>query len=134
MSIAIRRSAAALRVPLADTLDLGPDVWDQVLTRSGSSSPFLTWAWHGACAAAVASHELDACQAVVLRSASGDVEAVFPFRHHPDRFWGVPVTEVGWSFGDLGCPDHLELLASPEADLHALVGALEDVPWLWISL
>ena len=134
MAIAIARSSAGRRVPLVDAFDLGPHVWDQLLTRSGSDSPFLTLAWHRACAAAVAPHEVDACQAVVLRSAGGDVESVFPFRLHQDRFWGVPVTAVGWAFGDLGCPDHLEILASPQADLDALVAALEDIPWLVIKL
>jgi CelD/BcsL family acetyltransferase involved in cellulose biosynthesis len=62
------------------------------------------------------------------------VEGLFPFRVHRDRLWGVPVTGGGWAFGDLGCPDHLELLAAPDADLDALVGALENVPWVVIKL
>jgi CelD/BcsL family acetyltransferase involved in cellulose biosynthesis len=122
------------RVPLADTLALGPDVWDQLLTRSGAGSPFLTWAWHRACADAVAPEELGSCEAVVLRSATGELQAVFPYRVYRDGFWGVPVTALGWPFGDLGCPDHLELLASPEADLDTLAGALESLPWVVIRL
>src|SRR5256885_9980779 len=128
MAIAVARSSAGLRVPLVDAFDLGPRVWDQLLTRSGSDSPFLTLAWHRACAAAVAPHEVDGCQAVVLRSAGGEVETVFPFRLHQDRLWGVPVTAVGWAFGDLGCPDHLEILPSPQADPAPLVPALEGIP------
>ena len=42
MTIATVRSAAAARVPLAHALDLGPEAWDQLLTRSGLSNPFLT--------------------------------------------------------------------------------------------
>jgi CelD/BcsL family acetyltransferase involved in cellulose biosynthesis len=134
MAIATASSSAAARVPLADALALGPDVWDQLLTRSGSGSPFLSWAWHRACADAVSTEEVDSCQAVVLRRTTGDLEAVFPFRVQRDRFWGVPVAALGWAFGDLGCPDHLELLASPEADLDALAGALENLPWAVIRL
>lgn len=134
MAMATARSSAVARVPLADAWDLGPDVWDQLLTRSGSGSPFLTWAWHRAWADAVPATEVDACQAIVLRCATGDVEALFPFRVRRNRFWGVPVTGLGWAFGDLGCPDHLELLTSPEADLDPLVGALENVPWVVIRL
>jgi CelD/BcsL family acetyltransferase involved in cellulose biosynthesis len=134
MAIAAARSSLAARVPLADALALGPDVWDQLLARSGSGSPFLTWAWYRACAEAVTTEQVDSCQAVVLRGAPGDVKALFPFRVYRDRFWGVPVTGVGWPFGDLGSPDHLDLLASPEADLDALVGALEDFPWVVIRL
>jgi len=62
------------------------------------------------------------------------VEALFPFRVHRARFRRAPVTALDWAIGDLGCPDHLELLASPEADLDALVGALADVPWQVIRL
>src|SRR5881392_795783 len=134
MTIATIRSAAAARVPLAHALDLGPEAWDQLLTRSGLSNPFLTWAWYRACAVAVPAAEVDSCHAVVLRGATGDLEAVFPFRANGDRFWSVPVPGVVWAFGDLGCPDHLDLLASPEADLDALVGALETVPWVVIRL
>ena len=134
MTIATARSTAAARVPLTDALALGPDVWDQVLSRSGAGSPFLTWAWHDACADALPEAEVDSCQAVVSRSARGDVEAVFPFRVRRDRFWGVPVTGLGWALGDLGCPDHLDLLASPAADLDALAGALENLPWVVIRL
>lgn len=127
-------AAAALRVSFAEAFDLGPDVWDRLLTGSGSAGPFLSWAWHRACAAAVPPQHVDSCQAVVLRSASGDVEGVFPFRVQRDRFWGIPVTSVAWAFGDLGCPDHRELLTSPVADLDALAAALEDLPWAVIRL
>ncbi len=134
MSMTTAESWVARRMPLADAFDFGPDVWDQLLRRSGSGSPFLTWAWHRARADAVPTQELDSCQAVVLRSGSGDVEALFPFCVQRVRFWRVPVTGVGWAFGDLGCPDHLELLATPEADLDRLVGALGQFPWLLIKL
>lgn len=134
MSIAMAKSPAAAGMPLADALDLGPDVWDQLLIQSGTESPFMTWAWHRAWAEAASREGVDSCQAVVLRSATGDAEALFPFRLHATRFRGAPVTEVGWAIGDLGCPDHLELLASPAADLDALVDALEDVPWTVIRL
>jgi CelD/BcsL family acetyltransferase involved in cellulose biosynthesis len=134
MTIATAQSAGAARVPLARALDVGPESWDKVLTQSGSSNPFLTWAWHRACADAVLAEEVDSCQAVMLRSATGDLESAFPFRVHRDRFWGVPVTGLDWAFGDLGCPDHLDLLASPAVDLDALVGTLEQVPWVVIRL
>jgi CelD/BcsL family acetyltransferase involved in cellulose biosynthesis len=134
MAIATVRSPAAARMPLAAALDLGPHVWDELLARSGSRNPFLTWAWHRACADAVPAEAVDSCQVVVLRSARGHMEALFPFRVHRQRLWGVPVTGAGWAFGDFGCPDHLELLASPEADLDALVGALENLPWVVIKL
>jgi CelD/BcsL family acetyltransferase involved in cellulose biosynthesis len=134
LSIAIARSSTALRVPLAEALDLGLDVWDRLLTGLGSANPFLSMAWYQACAAAVPAPHVDSSQAIVLRSTGGDVEGVFPFRVQRDPFWGVPVTTVDWAFGDLGCPDHLEFLASPAADLDALAEKLDDLPWVVIRL
>ena len=113
------------RVPLVDALELGPGVWDGLL----ASSPFMTWAWHRAWAEAAARNDVDSSQVVVVRSATANVEALFPFRVHGTWFRGAPVTAIGWAVGDLGSPDHLDLLASPEADLDVLVAALDDVPW-----
>src|SRR5256885_17099355 len=104
MAIAVARSSAGLRVPLVDAFDLGPRVWDQLLTRSGSDSPFLTLAWHRACAAAVAPHEVDGCQAVVLRSAGGEGGTGVSVRLLQDRLSGGPVTAAGVAFGGLGVP------------------------------
>src|SRR5437879_11025027 len=112
MTIATVRSAAAARVPLAHALDLGPEAWDQLLTRSGLSNPFLTWAWYCACAVAVPAAVVDSCHAVVLRGATGDLEGVLPFRANGDRFWGVPVRGAGWAFGVVRRPGLLDLLAS----------------------
>jgi CelD/BcsL family acetyltransferase involved in cellulose biosynthesis len=39
------------------------------------------------------------------------------------------VTALTWAIGDLGCPDHLELLAAPGTDLEALVPVLEGLSW-----
>ena len=119
---------------LRDALALGPAVWDQLRADSGTDSPFTSWAWHRAWAEAASTGELGLCQVVVLRSATGQVEALFPFRIYRDRFRRVPVTAVGWAIGDLGCPDHLELLASPEADLDQLAAALDGVTWKVIRL
>src|SRR5712691_1556865 len=94
----------------------------------------MSWAWHRAWAEAASSRGLRAGRVVVLRSATGRVEALFPFRSYRDRFRRVPVNAVGWAIGDLGCPDHLELLASPQADLDQLVATLDGVTWEVIRL
>jgi CelD/BcsL family acetyltransferase involved in cellulose biosynthesis len=41
----------------------------------------------------------------------------------------VPVLALTWAVGDVGCPDHLDVLAAPDADLGALAPALEAMPW-----
>ena len=58
MSIGIARSSSAVRVPLAQALDLGPELWDDLRARSEAESPFMTWAWHRAWAEAAASGEV----------------------------------------------------------------------------
>lgn len=121
-------------MPLADALAMGPEVWDGLLARSGAASPFLTWAWHRACLDAIPAEARSACQAVVLRSAAGELEALVPFRVQQDRYWGLPVTGLDWAFGDLGCPDHLDLLASPESDFETLTAALATLPWTAMRL
>ena len=129
MSISTARPSSAAVVPLADALDLGPVVWDELLGRAGTPGPFMTWAWHRAWAEGAEADAVDSARVVVLRSAAGEVEALFPFRVYRTRFRRVPVVALGWAIGDLGCPDYLELPAAPEADLDALVGALDEVPW-----
>ncbi|HEV8265267.1 MAG TPA: GNAT family N-acetyltransferase [Gemmatimonadales bacterium] len=127
-------SAEAVRVPLAEAVALGPGVWDGLLAEGEGSSPFMTWAWHRAWTTAAAQEDVAASQAVVLRSTTGELDALFPFRLHRTRFRGAPVSALGWAIGDLGCPDHLDLPASRAADLDALVAALKDVPWEIIRL
>ena len=122
-------SNSARVLPLADAVSLGPGVWDELLTSSPVPSPFMTWAWHHGWVEAAEADAVGAAQVVAVRAGSEGVEVLFPFRVHRTRFRRVPITALGWAIGDLGCPDHLDLPASPNADLDALVGALEDVPW-----
>ena len=129
MWISTARPSSAAVVSLADALDLGPGVWDELLGRSGTPGPFMTWAWHRAWTEGAEADAVESARALVLRSAAGELEALFPFRVYRTQFRRVPVNVLGWAIGDVGCPDHLELPASPDADLGALVGALEDVPW-----
>jgi len=129
MSIVTARRSTTARLSLVEALNLGSTVWDELLARSGTGGPFMTWAWHRAWAEGAEADEVESARVVVLRSAAGELEALFPFRVHRTRFRRVPITALGWAIGDLGCPDHLELPASPNADLDALVGAVEDVPW-----
>lgn len=134
MELTNGRHATAMLVPMAGALRLGAEVWDGLYARSGARSPFLTWAWHRAWADAAPREQLESCGAVVLRGARGAVNAVLPFRVRRDRLWRVPVTSLGWVFGDLGAPDHLELLADPAADLETMADVLDILPWEIIKL
>src|SRR3989454_10915544 len=50
------------------------------------------------------------------------------------RFHRVWVHALNWAVGDVGCPDQLDVLALPEADLRSLAAAIEAMPWQIIIL
>ena len=108
------------RMPLEQALALeGEGVWD-------ARSPFMSWAWHRAWADADA--DAARSEALVLRELS-TVQAIFPVLVRDIRFHRVPVRALTWAIGDLGCPDHLDVPATPTADLAALVPLIEELEW-----
>jgi CelD/BcsL family acetyltransferase involved in cellulose biosynthesis len=122
------------RVSLSEALALGPGVWDALLVRAGSPAPFMSWAWHRAWADSAPAADVEASIALVLRGASGAVDALLPVLLRRVSLHRVPVQALTWAMGDLGCPDHLDVLAAPGADVGALWSALEDLPWQVIIL
>src|SRR3989442_10678020 len=128
MSIVTARRSTTARLSLVEALNLGSTVWDELLARSGTGGPFMTWAWHRAWAEGAEADEVESARVVVLRSAAGELEALFPFRVHRTRFRRVPVTALGWAIGDLGCPDHLDLPALGDGNVETLVRHLERLP------
>jgi CelD/BcsL family acetyltransferase involved in cellulose biosynthesis len=121
-------SPAVTRTSLRDALALGPAVWDALL-GSVSASPFSSWAWHQAWAQSAPLAEVNASEALLLRDADGSLQAVLPVLLRRVWFRRVPIRALTWAVGDVGCPDHLDVLAAPGADLRALVPALEAMPW-----
>jgi CelD/BcsL family acetyltransferase involved in cellulose biosynthesis len=121
-------------MPLADALALGPAAWDAVLARAASPSPFMSWAWHRAWADSAPSAELHASEVVALRGSDGALLSLLPVRLCRVRFRRVWVRALTWAVGDVGCPDELDVLALPEADVGALAAALEDLPWQVVIL
>jgi CelD/BcsL family acetyltransferase involved in cellulose biosynthesis len=133
------RSLATSRVgvtrsTLSHALALDSAVWDGVVARSGSSSPFMSWAWHRAWAQSAPAAEVDASEALLLRGPDGALHGLLPIRSCPVRFRRMWVPAVTWAVGDAGCPDELDVPALPEADLSALAAALEGLPWRVVIL
>ncbi|HEY3280087.1 MAG TPA: GNAT family N-acetyltransferase [Gemmatimonadales bacterium] len=114
---------------LSDALALGPAAWDAVLARAESPSPFMSWAWHRAWADAAPAAELSASEALVQWGAGGVVQALLPVLPRRVAFHRFPATALTWAMGDLGCPDLLDLLAAPAADVTAFAPALERMSW-----
>ncbi|HMG18702.1 MAG TPA: hypothetical protein VK573_08260, partial [Gemmatimonadales bacterium] len=68
-------------------------------------------------------------EALVLQGAGAAVQAVLPLLRQRMLFHRVPVTALTWAVGDMGCPDHLDVLTTPGADVSALVPLLEELDW-----
>jgi CelD/BcsL family acetyltransferase involved in cellulose biosynthesis len=117
------------RMSLVDALALGPAVWDAVPAGAATVSPFMSWAWHRAWADSSPAAEVAASEALVAVGGEGTVQALLPVRLRRLPFHRVPVTALTWAIGDVGCPDHLDVLATPEADVPGLVAALAELPW-----
>jgi len=115
------------RMPLSDALSLGPAAWEALQERAESRSPFMSWAWHRAWADS--SPDVALSEALVLQGAGAAVQAVLPLLRQRMLFHRVPVTALTWAVGDMGCPDHLDVLTTPGADVSALVPLLEELDW-----
>src|SRR5690349_13181916 len=123
------RSVAVSRSPLVEALELGANAWDGLVTSAGSASPFMSWAWHRAWAESAPTDEVGASEVLELRGADGLLQALLPMRLERARFRRVSVRALTWSIGDAGCPDDLDVPATPEADMTVLAAALEPLPW-----
>ena len=117
MAIVMTRPESAVVLPLAEALDLGPTTWDRLLAGSRAAGPFLTWAWHRACAEA-AGGELAASRAVaqVIYSARAleDIERAGP------RIFGVHLNDAVE-----GDDHHNRLPGEGELPLAEIVRAIE---------
>jgi CelD/BcsL family acetyltransferase involved in cellulose biosynthesis len=114
---------------LTDALALGPEAWDPLLALSAAAAPFSGWAWHRAWADSASAADVAASEAFVLNGADGAPQAILPVALRRTRWRRVPVTALTWAVGDAGCPDHLDFLAAPGADVEPLAAVLEAVPW-----
>jgi len=122
------------RTSLRDALALGPAAWDAVHAQSVAVSPFGGWAWLSAWADSADPAEVGASEAVLLRGSDGSLQAVLPVVLRRVRFRRTPVQALTWAVGDTGCPDHLDILALPGADLESLALTVEAMPWQLLIL
>jgi CelD/BcsL family acetyltransferase involved in cellulose biosynthesis len=117
-------------IPLSEALALGPKSWEPLEASAASPSPFMSWAWYRAWADSAPATEVAASEAVVARGADGaGLQAVLPLQRRRIHFHRVPIAALTWAGGDMGCPDHLDLLAQPGVCIAELAAALETVPW-----
>ncbi len=118
------------RMTLVDALALGPAAWETLEHSAATPSPFMSWAWYRAWAdSGVGRADVAQSEALVLRNTDGGVAALLPLLSRRVAYHRVPVSALTWAAGDVGCPDHLDLLAMPGAPVADFVASLESLPW-----
>ncbi len=116
-------------IPLTEALAREATAWERLHERSIAASPFAGLAWHRAWANSASVEELQESCCVVLRDAQGGTAALLPVAVGTVAFRRRPVAALTWAVGDVGCPDHLDLLADPSVPLDEAVPALLSLPW-----
>ncbi|HEY6156211.1 MAG TPA: GNAT family N-acetyltransferase [Gemmatimonadales bacterium] len=116
-------------IPLVEALAHDPAAWERLRERSPAASPFAGWAWHRAWADTASEEELQASTCIVVRDARGQTAALLPVGVGTLTFRRRPVAGLSWAIGDIGCPDHLDLLADPSVELDDVMPALLSLPW-----
>jgi len=117
------------RIPLSDALALGPEGWRPLEDSAASPSPFMSWAWHRAWSDAASPAEARASEVFVLRGTDGRLHALLPLLSRRVAFHRVPINALTWATGDMGCPDHVDILALPGSGMADFADALAVRPW-----
>ena len=125
----IAETVDATHMSLGEALELGPQVWDDLVTRAGSQSPFMSWAWHRAWLDSATAAEVEATRVVALRGSDGSTQLLLPMRVGRVRFHRASVRALTWAIGDSGCPDELDVPADVAADLTTVAEAIDQLPW-----
>lgn len=119
---------AAKCVPFVELLAGDSMEWE-ALREDSHGSPFASWAWHRAWADTAPPAELRASYGVVLRDAGGALDALLPVAVSVVPFRRRQVAALTWAIGDVGCPDHLDVLARAGARLEDAIPSLLALPW-----
>ena len=66
---------------------------------------------------------------MVRGGAEAEARALLPLVATRTTFHRAPVNMLTWASALVACPDHLDVVADPDAPLEALLPALESMPW-----
>ena len=134
MSVALStESCGVTRMTLSDAVELGPAAWASLESQMPSPSPFMSWAWHRAWLDVAPAAEANS-EVLVLRGVNNALQGLLPLAQRRLHFHRVPVTALTWATGEMGCPDHLDVLALPDASLAEFARSLEELRWDVVSL
>lgn len=112
----------------------GHQAWERLRARARSTSPFTRWEWLAAWYATAPAVDREAARLVHGVDGTGELAIALPLASRGVTFRRVRATALTWAFGDVGCPDHLDVLASPCAPVDAVVAALETLDWDLLQL
>jgi CelD/BcsL family acetyltransferase involved in cellulose biosynthesis len=118
---------------LPAVLSLGESTWEAV-RGVGAGSPFSSWAWHDAWQAFAPREERDAAFTITATGSDGKLTAILPLARTSVTHRRLSAMALTWSIGDLGCPDHLDVMMTDGAPAGDIVDALEDTEWDMIRL
>lgn len=118
---------------LPAVLSLGESKWEAVRSV-GAGSPFSSWAWHDAWQAFAPREERDATFTITATGSEGNLTAILPLAKTMISHRRISAAALTWAVGDLGCPDHLDVLMSDAARADDIVDALEDAEWDMLRL
>lgn len=121
-------------MPLAKALALGEARWEHLRSRTGWTSPFASWAWHHAWNASAPQEDREAAVVITISDDDQQLRAALPLAARQVTFRRAPATALMWAVGDVGCPDHLDVLATPRTALDGVVAALEAMEWDMLQL
>ena len=118
-----------MRQPLGETLAGSRASWDALVSAMPHATPFHSWAWHRAAEESTPPSERSRRSSLQLAAADGTPEAILPLLAQRVPFRRAQVRALGWASGLAACPDHLDILARPGAEVEAFVPVLEALPW-----
>ena len=128
-STVIATAGNVARLSLAEALACGAEIWDGIVRRSPTPSPFMRWAWHNAWLETALSDEADSAFVLAVHGPDRSIDALIPLALRSTSFRRAPARALVWPIGDLGCPDHLDLPATPDALFDQVTPWLEGEAW-----
>ncbi len=134
MIVTVRPDVDAALASLPEALARGETAWDAMVAASGSSSPFMRWAWHDAWVRSAPPDELNAAFVLEVGGSGGAPPALLPLALRPMSFRRAPARVLAWAIGGVGCPDHLDLPLPSDVQLDDVAARLAALPWDLILL
>lgn len=115
-------------------LALGEEAWAALAAAARSGSPFASRSWLDAWRGSAPDEEVARAVTIVALDEQSGIRAALPVAVRPITHRRIEARALVWAIGDVGCPDHLDVLASGDAPFDAMAAALEELEWDMLQL